>query len=98
MHTGVCQKLLSGGGRARIRAGAHHCPVSHHFSKLIDLDSYAGQVHSDVFWHFRSTARAAAVEASIAGIGDLPPERRDLRNVVVRPNFMANIYPGVGSI
>ena len=77
----------------------YHCPVSHHgFSKLIDLDAYAGQVHSDVFWHFRSTARAAAVESNTAGIGDLPPERRDLWNFVVWPNFMANIYPGAGNI
>jgi len=55
-------------------------------------------VHSDVFWHFRSTARAAAVEANTAGIADLPPERRDLWNFVVWPNFMANIYPGAGNI
>jgi carnitine monooxygenase subunit len=77
----------------------YHCPVSHHdFSKLIDLDTYAGKVHSDVFWHFRSTARAAAVEANTAGIADLPPERRDLWNFVIWPNFMANIYPGAGNI
>ena len=77
----------------------YHCPVSHHgFSRLIDLDTYAGKVHSDVFWHFRSTARAAAVKANTAGIADLPPERRDLWNFVVWPNFMANIYPGAGNI
>jgi phenylpropionate dioxygenase-like ring-hydroxylating dioxygenase large terminal subunit len=77
----------------------YHCPVSHHgFSRLIDLDSYAGQVHSDVFWHFRSTARAAAVDANTAGIADLPPERRDLWNFVLWPSFMANIYPGAGNI
>lgn len=56
-------------------------------------------MHSDVFWHFRSSARAAAVEANTAGIGDLPPERRDLLwNFVIWPNFMANIYPGAGNI
>lgn len=77
----------------------YHCPVSHRgFSRLIDLDTYAGKVHSDVFWHFRSTARAAAIEANTAGIGDLPPERRDLWNFVLWPNFMANIYPGAGNI
>ena len=77
----------------------YHCPVSHHgFSKLIDLDTYTGSVHSDVFWHFRSSARVAAVEANGAGIGDLPPERRDLWNFVVWPSFMANIYPGAGNI
>jgi phenylpropionate dioxygenase-like ring-hydroxylating dioxygenase large terminal subunit len=77
----------------------YHCPVSHHgFSRLIDLDTYAGHVHSDVFWHFRSTARAAAVETNTAGIGDLPRERRDLWNFVVWGSFMANIYPGAGNI
>jgi choline monooxygenase len=77
----------------------YHCPVSHHgFSRLIDLDTYAGQVHSDAFWHFRSSARAAAVEANTAGIRDLPPERRELWNFVLWPNFMANIYPGAGNI
>jgi choline monooxygenase len=77
----------------------YHCPVSHHaFSKLIDLDLYEGRLHSDVFWHFRSTAREAAVEANTAGLGDLPPERRDLWNFVIWPTFMANIYPGVGNI
>ncbi len=48
--------------------------------------------------HFRSTARAEAVAANTAGIGNLPPERRDLWNFVIWPNFMANIYPGVGNI
>ena len=77
----------------------YHCPVSHHgFSKLIDLDTYAGKVHSDVFWHFRSTARSAAIDENAAGIRDLPPERRDLWNFVVWPAFMANIYPGAGNI
>jgi choline monooxygenase len=77
----------------------YHCPVSHHgFSALIDLDRYEGEVHSDVFWHFGSSARAAAVATNRNGIGDLPPSRRNLWNFVLWPSFMANIYPGAGNI
>jgi choline monooxygenase len=77
----------------------YHCPVSHHgFSALIDLNRYEGKAHSDVFWHFGSSARADAVAANRYGIGGMPPHRRNLWNFVLWPNFMANIYPGVGNI
>ena len=77
----------------------YHCSVSHHgFSALIDLDQYEGKVHSDVFWHFGSRARAAAVAENRRGLGDLPVDRRNLWNFVLWPNFMANIYPGAGNI
>ena len=77
----------------------YHCPVSHRdFSTLIDLDRYEGKVHSDVFWHFGSSARAAAVAENRHGVGDLPADRRNLWNFVLWPNFMANIYPGPGNI
>jgi len=77
----------------------YHCPVSHHgFSHLIDLDSYEGEAHSDVFWHFSSCARDAAVAANRNGIAELPEARRRLWNYVVWPNFMANVYPGPPNI
>ena len=77
----------------------YHCPVSHHgFSALIDLSSYEGEIHSDLFWHFSSCAREAAVVANAHGIGELPEARRRLWNYVLWPNFMANVYPGGGNI
>jgi choline monooxygenase len=69
----------------------YHCPVSHRaFSALIDLDRYEGEVHSDVFWHFRSRTRN--------GVGNLPRSQENLWNFVLWPSFMANIYPGPGNI
>jgi choline monooxygenase len=77
----------------------YHCPVSHHgFSDLIDLNSYEQEIHSDLFWHFSSRARNAAVAANRNGIGELPEARRRLWNYVLWPNFMANVYPGPGNI
>ena len=77
----------------------YHCPVSHHgFSDLIDLGSYEGEAHTDVFWHFTSSARAAAVAANRNGIAELPDARRRLWNYVMWPNFMANVYPGPGNV
>ncbi|MEO9175414.1 MAG: aromatic ring-hydroxylating dioxygenase subunit alpha [Gaiellales bacterium] len=77
----------------------YHCPVSHHgFTDLVDLDTYEGTLHSDLFWHFTSEVRATAVARNLHGIADLPDARRRLWNFVLWPNFMANIYPGVGNM
>ena len=77
----------------------YHGPVSHHaFSDLIDLDSYEGALHTDLFWHFSSTVRESAVAADHHALAEQPPARRRLWNFVLWPNFMANVYPGAPNV